>query len=91
MTLDEFRYGFPEFSEVSDEQISLFLANAATRMHADTFGDSYDAAHGYLTAHMLSASPMGNTAKLDKDKGITRYLLEYRSIRRERVPTPVAT
>lgn len=97
MDLTAFRLRFPEFQNVDGPQVQAFLDDAATRINAGVFGDSYDAAHGYLTAHMLSSSPLLNTAKLErstgnnKDSAATTYLLEFRSIRNERGTTPVVT
>lgn len=97
MNLAAFRAQFPEFVNVEDDQVNAFLDSAATRINACVFGDSYDIAHGYLTAHMISASPMLNTGKLersmgnDKESASTTYLLEFRAIRRERGTTPIVT
>ena len=93
MDATTFRNVFPQFINIDNEQVDAFLALAATRIHAASFGDAYDAAHGYLTAHMISVSPMLNTAKLDKKDGteMTTYLKEFRKIRLERGLTPIST
>jgi hypothetical protein len=89
--LTAFRLRFPEFQNVDGPQIQAFLDDAATRINAGVFGDSYDAAHGYLTAHMISVSPFMQTAKLQEDDALTTYLKEFRAIRNERGTTPVVT
>ena len=65
MTLQEFLAAHPEFCRNADRdhvESTLFLSR--TRV-AGEWGEHRKMAHGYMTAHMLAASPMGQQSRLD--------------------------
>jgi hypothetical protein len=78
LDLSAFRVLHPEFAAVQDDTIEAKLAAAELRTDAEVFGDLTDEAHGWLTAHLLAASPAGREALLKggKEAGATRYSAE---------------
>lgn len=82
MDLAAFRLAFPEFENATDALIEGKLAEAAISVSSEVYGEQYDTAHGYLTAHLLSASPRGRAlARLENDKEATTYLRAFEAIR----------
>jgi hypothetical protein len=78
-TLASFLQAFPEFSDGSAPQNTLVqtkLDEAAEGIDVSVWGEQATTGHGYLTAHLLALSPMGNTAKLT-DGGGTTYEKHY--------------
>lgn len=65
MDLAAFRVAFPEFRTAPDGLVSGKLANAAARLDAGRYGDTYEEAHGLLTAHLVAMSPFGSSLRLD--------------------------
>lgn len=56
-TVIEFKKRFPEFFDVDDERIQMFLDDAALRMSSPAkWLDFYDVAHSYLGAHFLAVA-----------------------------------
>lgn len=54
--------------------ITVKLADAVKRLSVPVFGDKYDEAHGYLTAHSLAGgAPWGVAARLKEGNGATCY------------------
>ena len=56
MTASEFKDIFDVFSSLSDAKVNTFIGFAEARIDADVFGDLYDQALAYLTAHLLAVS-----------------------------------
>ena len=55
----EFRKRFPEFADAGiylDSRIQLYLDDSALELEETKFGDEYDRAHSYLSAHYLALS-----------------------------------
>jgi len=77
VTLGGFREGFPEFANIPDELVQAKLNQAATSVSATIWGSSYDAGHGYLAAHLLATSPLGQDARLSAEKESTTYGAEF--------------
>lgn len=67
MALDEseFRIRHPEFKGANSELVQIKLADALVRLSPALFGDSFDEAHGWKTAHLLASTPWGMAARLD--------------------------
>lgn len=65
MDLATFRAQYPEFMRAPDALVAGKLADAANRMDAALYADSYEEAHGLLTAHLVAMSPFGTNARLD--------------------------
>lgn len=85
MTLQEFLAAHPEFCANSDrDHVEITLGMARTRV-AGEWGDARKMAHGYMTAHMLAASPMGQQARLDPkaDPLKTTYIALFNELRAE--------
>jgi hypothetical protein len=90
MALDEaaFRGRHPEFKGASSGLVQVKLADALKRLSPGLFGDSFDEAHGWLTAHLLATTPWGMAARLDPKAalmsgakpGSTIYSLELRRL-----------
>lgn len=49
---------FPEFANAGD-LIAICLEEARLEVSAEAFGDKYDTALGFMTAHKLATSPYG--------------------------------
>lgn len=81
MNLAAFRAAFPEFDTADDALVNAHLDMAEGRVDSEVFGDNYDAAHGYMTAHLLAISPYGNTAKLVAKDGTTTYGKNYEGLK----------
>lgn len=71
MALDEdgFRKLHPEFKGAAPELVNAKLAFALRRLSPGLFGDSFDEAHGWKTAHLLATSPWGMAARIQPGKG----------------------
>ncbi len=54
---------FPGFACEADPRLSLFIAQAQRRVSESVFGDYYDDAVSYLTAHLLSREAQANGGK----------------------------
>lgn len=80
MDLSGFRAGFPEFLNVSDELVQAKLNLAAESVSSDVWGSLYDEGHGYLAAHLLASSPMGQDSRLSADKESTTYFADFRRV-----------
>lgn len=76
---------YPEFEPAGD-LVDTVLAEQADNLDAAVFGDSYDEAHGLLTADALWNSPFGVTLRLDSADGTkSDYLRRYKEL--EKVAT----
>jgi hypothetical protein len=53
----------PEFARVEAEIVNDALAEAAAQTDPEVFGDLTDAAHKWLTAHILATSPSGRDTR----------------------------
>jgi hypothetical protein len=73
MNLSTFRTKHPEFEKASDSLIQATLDSAEDMLDADIFGNQFDSAHEYLTAHLLALSPFGRNAKLTSKDGRSVY------------------
>jgi hypothetical protein len=81
-TISSFLASFPEFNDGSDPQNNLVQAKldeAALEVDPGVWGGLQNLGHGYLTAHLLASSPMGNTAKLVATQ-MTTYEKNYRRL-----------
>jgi hypothetical protein len=73
---------YPEFAQANATDagaaaIEAVLVEAEEQTDPDIFGDKTDAAHGTLTAHILTMNPRGRESKLQKaDLKKTVYGLE---------------
>ena len=76
LNLAAFRVRFPAFSETGDTTVQAALDQAALRTDTVVFDTLTDDAHGYLTAHLLSAAPDGQPARLKGEGFQTLYLEE---------------
>jgi hypothetical protein len=56
VTPTTFKALFTEFASEGDSRVQLFIDQASRRLSESVFGDYYDDAVGFLTAHMLSRS-----------------------------------
>jgi hypothetical protein len=91
MILEDFRWRFPEFRSASDGLVSSALDGAAAGMDEDVYGDLYDEAHGYLTAHKLVTSAFGKDSRMVDDERASTYWKEFVRIRRECAPRMLLT
>ncbi len=84
-TISTFLVSFPEFSDSSAPQLALIQAKldeAELELDATVWGDRTNSGHGYLTAHLLALSPLGNTAKLVKGDSTTYWQHYVRLLRK---------
>jgi len=71
MTASEFKAIFPEFSAYSDARITLMIEQSEFVIAKKTYGDSYDNAIAFHTAHlltMLDPSVAGGTGVVVSEK-----------------------
>ncbi len=54
---------FPEFDCENDLRVQLFIDQAERRVSEGVFGDYYEDALGYLTAHLLSRAAQNNSGR----------------------------
>src|SRR6187549_1571859 len=86
MALDEaaFRVRHPEFKGAGSALVVIKLADALKRLSPGLFGDRFDEAHGWLTAHLLATTPWGMAARVDPKlsvtPGATIYSLELKKL-----------
>ena len=73
VTSVSFKIAFPEFSEVSDTLVDAKIGESQRELDSGAFGDIYDDAVSYLTAHKLAISPYGQQLQLVSDDGRTTY------------------
>lgn len=78
---------FPELSTAPDTLVNTMLASAGRSVSEEVYGDQYDDAQGYLTAHLVCLSPWGKNARLSSKEGKTTYGSRYEEIRLEKAPT----
>lgn len=67
ITNSQFRIRFPEFAdtaEYSDELVDLVIQEALERVSTSVFGSgaTHAAAHGFMTAHLLSSTPYASAS-----------------------------
>jgi hypothetical protein len=86
-----FRDRFPEFRTAQDPFVDSVLNSAATELNADEIGDSFDEAHGLLTAHKIAISPFGANARTLNDKGQTTYQVELDNVMRRAITALLPT
>lgn len=77
MNLAAFQAAFPEFANVDTGLIQAKLDQAATCVGADVWGAKYDTGHGYMAAHLLATSPIGQDSRLAADNEKTTYLEHF--------------
>lgn len=75
---------YPEFAPAGD-LVDTVLAEQLKAIDPTVFGDSFDDAHGALTAHALWLSPFGITLRLDSDDAESKYLAHYKSLEKPAV------
>lgn len=80
MTSDQFRAWFPEFGQTPETQVQGAIDRAALEVDATTWGTTADTGIGLLTAHYLSLSPAGKTARLQSEKGKSTYLEQFQRL-----------
>jgi len=83
MNIDQFLTAFPEFADTDASLVNAKLVEASLELDlTNTWGPFStpgqpqtvaDTAHGYLTAHKLALSPMGQNARLIPQDGVTTY------------------
>ncbi len=81
-TYDTFVVSFEEFSETDRPNVQAKLDEAALDIDQTVWGTRATKGHGYLTAHLLAMSPMGNAAKLVAKDGTTTYETHYKRLLR---------
>lgn len=62
VTLSDFRIRFPEFDEVLDERVQIFLDDANEDLSLPAWGKYYDRGVYYLTAHRLTLANASQTS-----------------------------
>lgn len=85
MTVQEFLETHPEFCKnVNRTHVESTLNLSRTRVSGD-WGAARKMAHGYMTAHMLASSPMGQQSRLDpkSDPLKTTYKAHFDELVRE--------
>lgn len=80
VTARQFVLEFPEFADAPESLIEAKLAAAKRRINSDVWGTLEDDGVRYLTAHLLSVHPAGESARKARRDGETEYYHEYRRI-----------
>lgn len=93
MDYETFRDAYPEFASSSPGLVEAKLLEAESQISRTAFGDQYDTAHGYLTAHLLWSSPYGAGMRLEGGGESTesRYLRSFNALRLATVPRIIVT
>lgn len=88
VTAETFMRARQEFVPAGEALVAETLAEAATRLSSESWGNSYDNALSLMTAHLLWSSPFGAGMRLDGGGEATtsRYLQELERLRVERIP-----
>jgi len=73
VTVAEFKTQYPEFIEAGDVLIQAKLDDATAQVDADIWGAKSEIGIGLTTAHLLSLSPYGSNARLEKEPFRTIY------------------
>lgn len=81
--MNTFRARYPEFETVPTLTLQAVLDEARLRLDVNVYGSRLDEAHGYITAHKLASSPMGQGARMVNKDGSTVYLENFKMIQRE--------
>ncbi len=82
MDLAHFLIAFPEFGEADTPLVQAKLDEAAREIDASVWLTRADDGQGYLAAHLLAMSPMGNAAKLVTKDASTTYETHYKRLLR---------
>lgn len=82
MNLAAFQAAFPEFALVDTALIQAKLDQAAVSVGESVWGTSYDEGHGYLAAHLLVTSPMGQDSRLSPSDEKSHYFEHYQRLLR---------
>ena len=61
ITPADFKVRFPEFSEVDDERIQLFIDDAIPELSESVWGNLYDKGLAYLSAHFLTLGTISSS------------------------------
>lgn len=80
MDITAFLIRFPEFGEVDHPLLQAKLDEASREIDAGVWLTRADDGQGYLAAHLLAMSPMGNAAKLVAKDGSTTYETHYKRL-----------
>ena len=73
---------FPELANAPDAMIQVTLDQTINEIDTGIFKAKTPQAHGYLTAHRLTLSPWGQTARLAAKDGTTTYETHYKLLKR---------
>lgn len=86
MNIDQFLISFPEFADTDADLVNAKLVEAGNELDSEMWGTNFDAAQGYLAAHKLALSPMGQNARLLPLDGVTTYEKHLRALLIATVP-----
>ena len=73
VTAHSFRLAFPQFQGAPTSLIEAKLAEARRRINAAVWGALEDDGVSYLTAHLLTAQPAGESARKASGGGATSF------------------
>jgi hypothetical protein len=77
MGYEQFIQRFPEFETVPAQLARLVLREAKSEIDPKTWGKKYVSGVGFLAAHKLACSPLGEPVRLEAKEEKTIYLQEY--------------
>lgn len=77
----DFIVEFPTFDQVTQAIIDAKIADAEARLDEGAFGDLYDSAVKYLTAHLLTIPPYGNELGPPDNPSQTSFGDEFEKIK----------
>lgn len=85
MTLQSFVQNFPEFNKTDRTLVQKKLDTAFNLIDPGAWGSKADTGQMYLAAHLLTATPEGEQARLKKENRVTTYWIEYERLRKAAV------
>lgn len=84
VTVPQFVRRFPEFRDTDEVLVQSKINEAHWRVDETVWGDDKaPTGIAWLAAHMIAMTPMGEKARIGKDKDSTLYYTEFRRMMRE--------
>jgi hypothetical protein len=73
VTVNQFIVRFAEFCDADKDLVQACIDDAELMIDRSWYGDKADMAVRYKAAHLLAINPLGEMARLEKDKHSTTY------------------
>jgi Protein of unknown function (DUF4054) len=88
LSLDTFLTSFPEFANTPKGLLAAKLAESLLQIDPNIWGVKADTGQGYLAAHLITLSPMGQNARMivaskNGTQPTTTYMGHYRVMQQQ--------